>query len=472
MQGEQPASSGRPHSEKNTETLQAASELPPKSWKVGTLTYSTGGLVLLFFWLLWGDFAWSLKERSVSPVMQLLLKKYQASDMLIGLMIGSIPGIISVILGPIISYRSDRHRGRWGRRIPFLLIPTPVVVLSMCGLACSPLLGGYLHRLLGAHSPGLNALVLFFFGVFWMFFEIATVTANTVFGGLVNDVVPQAMMGRFYALFRAFSLIAGMIYFYWLLGSAETHFSAIFLGTAGLYGVGFSLMCFRVREGTYPPPEADPSGGGFFSAAKTYFRECFGNPYYLWFFLAVALSWMAAAPINLFTMVFARSLNMDMGVLGSCVAVTYLISLAASYPLGVLADKFHPLRLGLALQGVIILVTIWGFVSVRDVPTFTVMIVAHGVLSGSWMTAAASLSQRLLPRAKFTQFASALGIATALGTATIGPVVGSILDATHHNYRLTYLASAIITAAALAAGLVLHSRFVALGGPKNYTAPE
>jgi len=88
------------------------------------------------------------------------------------------------------------------------------------------------------------------------------------------------------------------------------------------------------------------------------------------------------------------------------------------------------------------------------------------------MTAAASLSQRLLPRAKFTQFASALGIATALGTATIGPVVGSILDATHHNYRLTYLASAIITAAALAAGLVLHSRFVALGGPKNYTAPE
>lgn len=28
----------------------------PKTWKAGTLVYSSAGLAMLFFWLLWGDF--------------------------------------------------------------------------------------------------------------------------------------------------------------------------------------------------------------------------------------------------------------------------------------------------------------------------------------------------------------------------------------------------------------------------------
>ena len=34
---------------------------PRKIWRAGTLTYTTGGLVLLCFWLLWGDFPWAMK---------------------------------------------------------------------------------------------------------------------------------------------------------------------------------------------------------------------------------------------------------------------------------------------------------------------------------------------------------------------------------------------------------------------------
>ena len=63
----------------------AADRPAPKLWTVGTLTYTAAGLTVLFSWLLWGDFAWSMKERSVTPVVQLLLKKFQASDTLAGL---------------------------------------------------------------------------------------------------------------------------------------------------------------------------------------------------------------------------------------------------------------------------------------------------------------------------------------------------------------------------------------------------
>ena len=112
----------------------------PKSpiWKVGSLTYTTTGLTILFCWLLWGDFAFALQERSVGSVIQLLFKKFQASDTLMGLLIGSLPPGLGMILSPIVGYKSDRHRGRWGRRIPFLLLPTPVIVLSIIALALSP----------------------------------------------------------------------------------------------------------------------------------------------------------------------------------------------------------------------------------------------------------------------------------------------------------------------------------------------
>src|SRR5438094_9583528 len=95
-----------------------------KRWTVGTLTYSLGGLSVLFFWLLWGDFAFYLKERAVPPTLQILLRTFGASALISGLLLGSLPQVIAMLLGPVVSFKSDRHRGRWGRRIPFLLMPT------------------------------------------------------------------------------------------------------------------------------------------------------------------------------------------------------------------------------------------------------------------------------------------------------------------------------------------------------------
>jgi len=41
---------------------------PGKTWRVGTLTYTGAGLVTLTAWLLWGDFAWWMRERSATSV--------------------------------------------------------------------------------------------------------------------------------------------------------------------------------------------------------------------------------------------------------------------------------------------------------------------------------------------------------------------------------------------------------------------
>ena len=441
---------------------------------MGTLTYTTGALVILFCWLLWGDFAWSIKERSVPSIVQLLLKKFDASDTFTALLIGTLPQFIAMILGPVVGYLSDRHRGRMGRRIPFLLIPTPIALLSMIGLAFSPAIGQFTHTALGLHSPGLNLSVLFSIGLFWALFETAAITANAVYGALINDVVPHAVIGRFYAIFRAVTLLASILFNYCLIGKAETHFMWLFLGIGAIYAVGFITMCVKVKEGKYPPPPpAELShAGSFSSAVKSYFRDCFSNPYYLWVFGAISLSWMAFTPINLFSVFFAKSINMNIEVWGKYIALTFVISFVLSYPLGALADRFHPLRVGLVVMALYAAVTLWGGLFAKDTTTYAIALVCHGVLSGAWITATASIGQMLLPKAKFAQFASAMALVTCAGTMLTGPFVGKFLDHVHHVYRYTYLASSGLAILALLTSVLLYSKFKKLGGPRFYIAPE
>src|SRR5439155_4988449 len=133
----------------------------------------------------------------------------------------------------------------------------------------SPQIGLAAHKMFGSSAGGISsaAVVLATFGVFWTIFEFATVAANALFTALINDVVPVAVLGRFYGLFRALSLIAGMIFNFWLIGKAEIHYTLLFVTIGVLYGGGFLLMCLKVREGEYPPappaaPPTSPSGTG------------------------------------------------------------------------------------------------------------------------------------------------------------------------------------------------------------------
>jgi len=456
---------------------QAVIEAPKGTlWSVGTLTYTTTGLVILFCWLLWGDFAFALQDRSVSSVIQLLFKKFQASDTLMGLLMGSLPPALAMILSPIIGYKSDRHRGRWGRRIPFLLIPTPIIALSMVALALSPTLGTFLHRHLGPYSPGLNPTILILLGLFWTLFSSACITANSVFGGLVNDVVPQPLLGRFYAMFRALSLIAGMIFNYWILAKAEAHYVPIFLAIAAVYGVGFTIMCLKVKEGEYPPPPQPEwipgAAGGFLPAVQTYFKECFGKSYYLWFFAMMATAALAYGPVNVFCLFYAKSINVSVDFYGKCLALTYVISLVLAYPLGALADRFHPMRVSLATLGLYAITALWGGLYARDAVTFGIAFTAHGVLAGAYFTASASMGQKLLPRSRFAELMSASGIVASLCYISVAFLSGIILDHTGHVYRYTFYAGAGIAAVAVMLNLIMHRKFIALGGSKNYVAPE
>jgi MFS family permease len=428
----------------------------------------------LFGWLLWGDFAWQMKERATQPVVQVMLRQFKASDFLTGFLVVSLPSAIGIFLTPIISYRSDRHRGRWGRRIPFLLATAPLTTLSMCGMAFSPWIGTWLHGQMGWGPESLNLTVILVLGSFWTLLDFATVVANAVFGALVNDVVPRELIGRFYGLFRVVSLLAGILFNNFVIGHAKEAFVPILAGVGLLFGVGITLMCLRVKEGDYPPPPQPVPGGkrGFIVAVKAYVRDCFSKPYYLWVYAAMGLAPLSFLPVNLFSVYAAQSFGLTLAAYGKYIVVTYCCSLVLAYPLGWLADRFHPLRMALGSIAVYAVVMVVGYFGILGPKSFGWVFLAHGVLGGCYFTGAAALGPMLLPKLKFAEFASAGALLVAGASIILGPAMGGLLDVLGHDYRYTFAVGGVIAVLACGANLAVYRRFMALGGPARYTAPE
>ena len=445
-----------------------------KVWHAGTLTYTTTGVFLLFIWLLWGDFAWSMKERAVGMVAGLLVKSFGISDGLYSILIISIPNFTNIFLMPIISYRSDRHRGKWGRRIPFLMKTTPFVVVGLIGLGFTPMLGNWLSAHIGADRLSVNMASLLVFGFFWILLDFGTTLTNAIFVALANDVVPTALIGRFLALFRAVSLICAMLFNAFLLGHAETHSMWIFISLGIFYCIGLYSICLKVKEGKYPPPVDDGSDDhrrSFFSAVRVYFRECFSMPYYRWVILAQVCCSHSVLPLNTFVIFYAKDLGLSMGTFGKITAGIFLTAVIMSFALGFLSDKFHPIRTGIASMSLLLVVQVVAWLVIRDITTFVIFFVAHELTIMAFNTLMASYTQRLFPKALYAQFNSALQMLLAIAAVLIAPVVGVILDGLDHNYVYVFILGAAIGVVGLFSLFKVYRYYLKYGGDENYQAP-
>ena len=426
----------------------------------GTLIYTTGGLLILFVWLLFGDFAIAMRERAAVPSVMELLRQYHASATTMSILVVAFPAMIGLFLVPIVSFKSDRFRSKRGRRIPFLIVPTPIAAASMIGLGFSPWLGTQLHQMLSTMSPGLDFCVLSFFCIFWTAFECTAVLTLAMFTALINDVVPAGLLGRFYGCFRSISLGAGIIFNYWIFKLTETHLLEIFLSIGLFFGLAFTLMCLMVKEGEYPEPEHvnTPSVQGFLPSVKEYFSECFSDNYYKWAFAAIAIGTLAPSPFNTFYQWYAGSLGMPKEALGKLLAYSYATSIGLAYFIGWLVDRYNALRVATAALLLYMAVMLSGFFVIHDVNTFSAFFVLHVVISGAYFTSAASLPMMLFPRLRFSQFASAAGMMTGLSTLGLSVTQGPVLDFSGNNYQLTLLASGMFAAVAVLLNVVLMRR--------------
>src|SRR5205085_3516516 len=119
----------------------------------------------------------------VTPVLvPLQLKKVGASDATIGFLNGSVVEFMSVACVAIISTWSDRHRGRLGRRMPFMLYSAPFIALFLILLGFSPQLAAWLKHI-SPHLFGMISIASLTIGVI----------AVTMIGYRLFDMFPQSV---------------------------------------------------------------------------------------------------------------------------------------------------------------------------------------------------------------------------------------------------------------------------------------
>lgn len=372
------------------------------------------GLLVLCALLLIGDLGWSLRERSVQELFKVHLLRFSQDATLLNILIGAMPALIALTLGPIIGAWSDRTRSAYGRRIPFIFGTAVVTTIGMLGMA---------------FSSGLPALA-----VSWTIFEMATIVGNPLFMALINDTVPRPILGRFFGLFRIVSLATGAGFFaLFFRNELVTVFQPLLVTITAVYLGCMLLVCWRVREPAYAPPPARKGWQPWQPGDGQWGR----------LFAAVSVGAVAVLPININALNACAQFGADAGDFGRAFALTYAISILFAWPVGWLADRYHPLRVGAVVLTMyaICMLAAWRLVDERS--GFLLALVVHGVLSGCFLTGTVSLLPALLPRERFSQLAAISASLTALLVVVSTVGLGALLDATGRDYRLLYLAGAL-----------------------------
>jgi maltose/moltooligosaccharide transporter len=471
---------------------------PPIIARAGTLEYSRGKLVAIFAWLLGAEVVFVLIDIIEPQVLPVLLKFHGATDTQIAFIIGSVNAVLQLLIMPPLGYWSDRLRTRWGRRIPVLFWATPFVTLCLALTPFAPEIATWLSGVPviqdWLHLLPVAPVILVFASLVILFRAFQTAT-NVCFFGLLRDVIPDTHMGRFLALFRVFGAAGTAIVSYWLLGLAETHSRHIFIGIAVLNLVGFTLLCCFVREGRYPPVEPNSAGEGagraarFWGATRTFVRESYRHPVYLWFYFVRVCLYGALLGLSHFTLFFPQhELGLDLMTVGAYRTYPLLIWVVIAFPVGWWVDRRGAgdvLRWGLIM---ITLGYVLTFLFANGPRTFLAGNLIFGVAFWIVMMAQLKLTAEVFHPQRYSQLAGANTIVQSLLIAVvISPACGWILDSlrgwTHTlampgvgdvvigPYRLVYLMmGACYLLALFGLNRVTH-HMRQLGAPANYQAP-
>ena len=462
-----------------------------KTFRAGSLTYTAAGLGLLFFWLLWGDFCFTLMETVWYSIVPLKIKELQAPNWVIGAIMVSLPQILNTTLNPIISTASDRHRSRWGRRRPFMMIATPFISVLLCVVGFSPDIGQWLYGAglgqatgwsLGAITVGVIAVTIFCF-------RIAELFISTLFYYFFNDVVPQEVIARFLALFRVVGTGAAALYNFFVYQHALSHMRVIFVAAGLLYFVGFMMMCWRVKEGEYPPPPLrSDKDKGLVAKIRLYAKECLQQKLFILLYLHIMM-WTLASACGVYAVFLNLSLGLTLKQLGMISGSVGVASALLTYPAGMLADRFHPVRLMVWVKLALVMMTplnfIWLFTNYSPSVNFVIIVMMSILvlpLSLIYQAVLMPLNMRLFPREKFGQFCSFLAICGAMVGVVAGIVGGLFIDlmrrvfpdatyGTDFCYRLIPAWSLFFLSCSLILLALLYKEWLRLGG-EAYRAPD
>lgn len=426
-------------------------------YSVGTLRYSSFGIFILFAWLLGGDFCYQMMERLMPQLLPITMKQLQASNALIGLMAGSIPASINLIFCPIISFKSDRTRSRWGRRLPYILFTAPFVVGFLILTGFSPEIGTYIARFFDGLNPMKAALICI--SIFSIGFAVFNMFVSSVFYYLFADVVPAKFMGRFMAAFNMAGAATGFVFSRYILKYAEEHAGMIYTSISLIYLVAFTLICFNIKEGQYPPLTDKEKNANLKDNIKNYFTDCFSQSFYILIFAATALNAISTLCRAMFNVFFAReNIGLTLGQYGIIMSYVGILGMITAFPLGWISDKIHPIRMNILGVLLVVITNIYGFFFATNYVNFFIVTILLGIVYSIQSISTIPMFAALFPKEKFGQFCSAQAMMRSVVLIGANYGAGLFLDIMK-DYRYLFIWDAFFTFLALVMMLLVYRRW-------------
>jgi Na+/melibiose symporter-like transporter len=457
------------------ESVPHSRESARKTYRVGTLVYTPAALLTVMFWMLLGDLCLQIMEQLPTSLVPLQLRWATASDTLIGFVTGSLPALLGIMLNPLVGVQSDRHRGKMGRRRPFLLASTPLVMLALLGLGFAKPIAEFLGGLTGAES--LVALKIGWLGGCMAVFVVANTYIMQVYQFLFVDVIPKEVMGRFVGCYRAVGALGAFIFHRFMFGKAESHTEMIYVIAAVLYGLSFFLMIWKVKEGEYGPPLPKQTVA---KHAAAYFSECFSRSFYLKTYSLAFCFWCAIVPLWSFLVFFGTKPGLDAGyaptlglsleTFGQVRGWCALVQVPVFFLVGPLVDRLHPLRVGMAGMLLSSLTFFANFFYVHDQTSFTFWLITNFIAQAIYMGAYLAILPRLLPRKKYGQFFTANQIFGFAGVALAPLACGWLLESVK-DYRYIFVWCGGCTLTGFIMCVFLYRHWLSLGGDAGYQPP-
>ncbi|MFC1892515.1 MFS transporter [Chloroflexota bacterium] len=371
---------------------------------------------------------WSSLHSIIIPLRLLDFVAESQKNTYLGLISG-VGLVLAIIVQPVAGALSDRSGFKMGRRRPYILIGTILVMLFLPGIG---LAGSYIALL-----------------VIYCLLQVSSNASQGPYQALIPDLVPEGRRGLASGV-KSLLEIAGSVALLRLIGPLMDHYLAgegsswlwLSLGAVGLVLLGAMIATIlTVKE---VPPAASPKPPllpvlhrsikvrlnlvpPLISRLLLFIRT---HPDFAWFLVSRLLILMAFAILQRFALYFLKDVT---GVASPAAVTADLLlvigagMLAAVYPAGYLSDKVgrKPIAVSSALFSAlgIALLFFW--------PTYGFVLVAGSILglsSGAFLSSNWALATDLVAKGEEARYLGLTNLATAGASALVLVLIGPMVD--------------------------------------------
>ncbi|MCQ2396454.1 MAG: MFS transporter [Lentisphaeria bacterium] len=469
--------------------------------RCGTLRYTMPKLVMLLIWIMLGEAIIALGTQLPNRMLPVQMKgMVELPETWRVFILTTIGGILNWTVCPYISVASDWHRGRLGRRIPYILASTAPIALSLILFGFSQRFGEQLSSWV---SPFWNTspwkMTAIIIGLVMFLFQFFNMWVNSVIYYIFNDVVPPKYHAQANAFFRIGGSAGMAIFNIFFFRYADEHATVIWVTIGIIYAVLVTLFCFFVKEGEYPPLTEEQLAAQNlpllkkifqkFIGIKSFLKDSFYDRVYIYNYcltIASALTYCMSS----FNYFFQTEMGLDTKDVGNMDGVNGIIGVTGIGLVlltSVFVNRWNPVRIG----GYMVAFNLtfaptcfrWFF---GTLPPNVYLIIS--VLNTAGMLVLANIASvsamptlmRIFPKSRFGSFCAMQSLIRSFVVMLISLMGGALLDFLklkvfvenpNFSYRIIEAWRVPWDILAFIFFFLLYRRWGKLNGMRNYKAP-